>query len=804
MNDLKYNKLDYSSYLELRNIIVSKFFAHMNEPQLKAVLHIEGPLLVLAGAGSGKTTAMVNRIANILKFGSGLTQSQIDDLTQTEIDFIKNYDHNVDYLDTLAAKLIFCNIPKPWNVLAITFTNKAADELKSRLEKSVGEEIASGVEASTFHSACVKILRRNIDKIGYDKSFAIYDTDDSKKVISEIINQMELDIKLFPVKSVMSKISSAKNELMSPEQVLGNIDINNYKSSTIAKIYSVYQDELLKSNALDFDDIIKLTVELFEKCPDILEYYQDKFKYIIVDEYQDTNYAQFKLIYLLSKKYNNICVVGDDDQSIYKFRGATIDNILNFEKYFKNTFVIRLEQNYRSTKTILDVANSVISKNFIRKDKKLWTDNEIGEKVVVYDSVNEYGEANFVVDTILKNIENGYKYSDNAILYRTNFQSNIIEQYLVKSGIPYKIIGGLRFYERKEIKDIIAYLNVINNYNDNLRLKRIINEPKRGIGDTTVSVAQELAQETGESLFNIISNSDKYKQLSKKNTILKSFCSLIRELTDDLGKMSLVDFVDQVLHKTGYLKYIEMLGREGAAKLDNINQLLVNIKKYQDTASSPSLEGFLEEISLYADPESVEKNDSTQVLLMTIHAAKGLEFPNVIIIGMEEGIFPGNQVVYDYKDVEEERRLAYVGFTRAKTKLNLVYAKERRFYNKTLVGVPSRFIGEIPETLCEFISQSYPIEIKESDKYKKNIAVNNAKAMSVRKTIGIGFSQSPKAIDGLVQEIKTGSNVKHKIFGVGKVIKAVPMANDMLLEIEFDKVGKKKVMANFVGIKLCN
>ncbi|MBP0979681.1 MAG: UvrD-helicase domain-containing protein [Oscillospiraceae bacterium] len=804
MDSFKNKELNYDKYLSLRNKIISKFFNKMNEPQLKSVLCLRGPVLILAGAGSGKTTAMVNRMANILKFGSGLTESEVNNLTQEDWDFIENYNHDIDYLNPLASKLIFCNIAKPWNVLAITFTNKAADELKNRLEENLGPEIARNVGASTFHSACVKILRRNIDKVGngYDKSFAIYDSDDTKKIITEIINKMELDTKLFSVKSVVSKISSAKNELMSPEQILLEGDVNNYKLSTIAKIYSVYQDELLKSNALDFDDIIKLTVELFESCPDVLDYYQDKFKYIMVDEYQDTNHAQFRLIYLLSKKHSNICVVGDDDQSIYKFRGATIDNILNFEKYFKNTLVIRLEQNYRSTKTILNVANSVISKNFIRKDKKLWTDNDTGDKVSVYDSVNEYGEAKFVVDTILQNIENGFKYSDNAVLYRTNFQSNIIEQYLVKSGIPYKIIGGLRFYERKEIKDIIAYLSVINNYNDSLRLKRIINEPKRGIGSTTMSIAQDLAQKSGESLFDIINNSDKYKLLSKKSTTLMSFCSLIKDLASLLNKLSLVDFVDQVLHKTGYLKYIEMLGKEGAAKLDNINQLLVNIKKYQESVAEPTLEGFLEEISLYSDPDSVEKEDNSQVLLMTIHSAKGLEFPNVIIIGMEEGIFPGNQVVYDYKDVEEERRLAYVGFTRAKTKLSLVYAKERRFYNKTLVGVPSRFINEIPEDFCEFISQGYPLETKEADKYKTNVAIDRAKAMNARKTLGIGFQTQDKTLDNLSNEITAGSNVKHKIFGIGTVLRAVPMANDTMLEVEFDKVGIKKVMANFAGIRL--
>ena len=793
----------YNKYLKLRNAIISKFFKHMNQEQLKAVLAVKGPVLILAGAGSGKTTAMVNRIENILKFGIGLDEDEVNNLTEDEWDFLENYDHERDHLDVLADKLIFCHKPKPWNVLAITFTNKAAEELRSRLAVQLGDEMAADINASTFHSACTKILRRNIDKLGYNNNFTIYDADDTKKIINEIINSLNLDTKLFPVKSVMSKISAAKNEMLSPEQLLMSDAINNYKISTIAQIYEAYQAELIKSNAIDFDDIIKLTVELFEKCPDVLEYYQNT-KYIMVDEYQDTNHSQFKLIYLLSKKHNNVCVVGDDDQSIYKFRGATIENILNFEKYFKNTMVIRLEQNYRSTKTILNVANAVISKNFTRKEKTLWTDNEIGDKVTIYSAINEYQEAQFVVDTILKNIENGCKYADNAVLYRTNFQSNLIEQYLVKAGIPYKIIGGLRFYERKEIKDVISYLSVINNVNDNLRLRRIINEPKRGIGETTVQTAQDIAQETGRSLFDVINDSDTYPQLSKKSNILKSFTDLIKQLIVRLNTMPLSDFVNEVLHKTGYLKYIEMLGREGEAKLDNIRQLINNIQKYEETAQSPTLAGFLEEISLYEDAQTIEKEDNTQVLLMTLHAAKGLEFPYVIIIGMEEGIFPGTQSIYDYKDIEEERRLAYVGFTRAKSKLYLVYAKERKIYNKTLLGSPSRFIKEIPEDYCDVVVQEYPSAVRAVDKYRRNVARNTAQAMNTRKAIGIGFGQNAKQTSNVSQNFEKGCNVKHKIFGVGKVIKITPMANDTLLEVNFEKVGNKKVMANFTGIIRCD
>lgn len=804
MNNIKHNNHTYNEYLRLRNKIVSQFFIKMNDKQLEAVLSTQGPELILAGAGSGKTTVMVNRIANILKYGVGLKKEEIDTLTDSDWDFLINYDHNKDYIDPLASKLIFCNIPNPWNILAITFTNKAAGELQLRLEKMLGNEISSNINASTFHSACVKILRKNINRIGYDKNFVIYDTDDCKKIISDIITNLNLDIKLFPVKSVMSKISFAKNELLSPSQMINDKDINNYKLTTIAKIYSLYQQELLNCSAIDFDDIIKLTVELFQKNEDVLAYYQDKFKYIMVDEYQDTNHAQFKLIYLLSKKYNNICVVGDDDQSIYKFRGATIDNILNFEKHFKDTLIIRLEQNYRSTKTILNAANAVISNNFIRKEKKLWTDNNAGDKVVVYTALSEYGEANFVVKTILKNIENGYKYSDNAILYRTNFQSNIIEQFLVKSGIPYKIIGGLRFYDRKEIKDVIAYLSVINNLNDNLRLKRIINEPKRGIGPKTISDAQIISQQEGISLFEVIDNSDKYKSLYKKLNTLLSFSALIKELKELSNTMPISDFVNIMLQKTGYLKYLEMVGFEGATKLDNINQLILNIKKYEETTENPSLEGFLEEISLYSDVDTVEKEDNTQVLLMTLHSAKGLEFPNVIIIGMEEGIFPGNQVSYDNKDVEEERRLAYVGFTRAKNKLYLVYAKERKLYNKILLGVPSRFLNEIPKDFCEFDNQNYPTTIRDNVKYKKNEAINNAKIMNTRKTIGIGFKPDIEVSNRNTSDFKIGQMVKHKIFGDGKIIKANQIANDVLLEIDFDKVGRKKVMANFTGIKRCD
>ncbi len=799
----------FNKYQNFRNKIIGQFFNKMNPEQLKAVLATQGSVLILAGAGSGKTTVMVNRIANILKYGVGLNKTEVNLLTDEEWSFLENYNHERDFANPLASKLIFCNTPKPWNILAITFTNKAADELKSRLAINLSEEEALNVNASTFHSACVKILRRDINNLGYNNNFTIYDTNDSKKIISEIIENMNLDPKLFAVKAIMAKISSAKNELISPTQMAANEDMNNYKSATIVNIYKAYQNQLLKSNALDFDDIISLTVELFEKYPEILEYYQNKFKYIMVDEYQDTNHSQFKLIYLLSKKHGNICVVGDDDQSIYKFRGANIDNILNFEKYFNNTLVIRLEQNYRCTQTILNAANAVIAKNFMRKEKTLWTNNQIGERVCVYASVNEYGEAKFVVETILKNIKNGYKYSDNAVLYRTNFQSNIIEQYLVKSGIPYKIIGGLRFYERKEIKDIVAYLCVINNPNDNLRLKRIINEPKRGIGEATIKAAQNIANETGLSLFEVIENNMNYKALAKKSNTLSSFVLLIKELINLSKTSSLSNLTEEILHKSGYLKYIEMLGNEGASKIDNIHQLIANIQKYQETAPEPSLAGFLEEISLYTDSDmdAVEDGDNTQVLLMTLHAAKGLEFNQVIIIGMEEGIFPGSQVVYDYKDVEEERRLAYVGFTRAKNQLYLVYAKERKFFNKTLVGISSRFINEIPENLCEFATQEYPSEVRAAEKYKTNIARNTAKAMTARKSIGIGGvggTKDKKTFTKVNQIFKNGSNVKHKIFGMGKVIKVTPIANDTLLEINFEKVGNKKMMANFAGIILCD
>ncbi len=794
----------YYQYLTLRNNIISNFFKDMNSEQLKAVLAINGPVLILAGAGSGKTTTIINRIANILKFGAGLDEQQVHNLTKQEWDFLRNYNHERDYGNPLSSKLVFCNIPKPWNLLAITFTNKAAQELKSRLVSKLGCEVAEKVNASTFHSACVKILRKDIDKIGYNKNFVIYDTDDSKKIISEIINSMNLDSKLFPVKSVMSQISFAKNALVSPENMLINQDLNNYKLSTIASIYSTYQNELFQCNALDFDDIIKFTVELFEKCPDVLKEYQNKFKYIMVDEYQDTNHAQFKLTSLLSQQHKNLCVVGDDDQSIYKFRGATIDNILNFEKNFENVLVIRLEQNYRSTKTILNAANAVISKNFERKDKSLWTNNQEGDKISVYAALNEYGEAQFIADTILNNIQNGMKYSDNAVLYRTNQHSNIIEQCLVKSGIPYKIVGGYKFYERREIKDIIAYLSVINNCNDNLRLKRIINEPKRGIGETTMKNVVEIAQKQGLSLFDVIDKSAEYKALAKKSNILTSFSALINDLIKMLDSIPLTDFISEVLNRTGYLRYIEMLGKIGKSKLDNIDQLIENIRRYEETSENPSLHGFLEEISLYADQDPEESEDGTQVLLMTLHSAKGLEFKNVMIVGMEEGMFPGNNVTYDYNDIEEERRLAYVGFTRARNKLHLIYSKERKFYNKTLIGHPSRFIDEIPGSLCDFSSQDYPSEVRAIDKYKSNIAINKAMAMKARKKIGIGFDPVQTTTEHNSQNFVKGSNVRHKVFGIGTIVNVTPVANDVFLEIKFEKVGNKKIMANFAGLKVCD
>ena len=722
--------------------------------QQQAVFCTEGPLLILAGAGSGKTTVLVNRIAYIL---------------QSEL----------------------C---KPWQILAITFTNKAAGELKERICNAVPEG-GSDIWAATFHSTCARILRRYGDRIGFTSHFTVYGTDDQKKLVKDILKQLNYDEKMLPVKRVLNEISKAKDEMLTPQEMLKRAGYDNLKQS-VAKVYEIYQSRLKTADAMDFDDMLCKTVELFQKCPDILEFYQNQFKYIMVDEYQDTNKVQYKFVSMLAAKYGNICVVGDDDQSIYKFRGATIENILSFENTFKGAKMIRLEQNYRSTQNILNAANGVISNNTMRKGKTLWTENAVGDKIEVHTSDSERDEAQFIAKTILDGVADGRKFSDFAILYRMNAQSNSIEQALSRSGIPHRVIGGRRFYDREEIRDMVAYLQVINNPHDDVRLGRIINVPKRGIGATTLEKASEIAAGLGESIYSVIKDADVYPQLSRAATKLKSFVALIDGLmeAEQSGDYSLAELYNLILEHTDYEKYLKTEKDNPDVRIENIEELSSNIIKFEeDYAEEASLSNFLEEISLQTDIDNYDAEADSSVM-MTLHSAKGLEFPVVFIAGLEEGVFPSIATMMNPDELNEERRLAYVGITRAKEKLYITKAKSRMLMGHTSYNKVSRFVNEIPPELLNYTGE------------KKTFASTNGfSASSSHISIGAGSKFSPnKSFNTFTKPAvksgtvyKKGDCVFHKVFGKGMIMKTEKMGNDTMLEVAFDKAGTKTLMANF-------
>lgn len=733
---------------------LKKQFSHMNNMQQQAVFCTEGPLLILAGAGSGKTTVLVNRIAYIL---------------QSEL----------------------C---KPWQILAITFTNKAAGELKERICNAVPEG-GSDIWAATFHSTCARILRRYGDRIGFTSHFTVYGTDDQKKLVKDILKQLNYDEKMLPVKRVLNEISKAKDEMLTPQEMLKRAGYDNLKQS-VAKVYEIYQSRLKTADAMDFDDMLCKTVELFQKCPDILEFYQNQFKYIMVDEYQDTNKVQYKFVSMLAAKYGNICVVGDDDQSIYKFRGATIENILSFENTFKGAKMIRLEQNYRSTQNILNVANGVISNNTMRKGKTLWTENAVGDKIEVHTSDSERDEAQFIAKTILDGVADGRKFSDFAILYRMNAQSNSIEQALSRSGIPHRVIGGRRFYDREEIRDMVAYLQVINNPHDDVRLGRIINVPKRGIGATTLEKASEIAAGLGESIYSVIKDADVYPQLSRAATKLKSFVALIDGLmeAEQSGDYSLAELYNLILEHTDYEKYLKTEKDNPDVRIENIEELSSNIIKFEeDYAEEASLSNFLEEISLQTDIDNYDAEADSSVM-MTLHSAKGLEFPVVFIAGLEEGVFPSIATMMNPDELNEERRLAYVGITRAKEKLYITKAKSRMLMGHTSYNKVSRFVNEIPPELLNYTGE------------KKTFASTNGfSASSSHISIGAGSKFTPnKSFNTFTKPAvksgtvyKKGDCVFHKVFGKGMIMKTEKMGNDTMLEVAFDKAGTKTLMANF-------
>lgn len=773
------------THAEIRDKIIEKDFSRMNGMQLKAVTAALGPVLILAGAGSGKTTVLVNRIAYLVKYGNAYKNSDVPFLNDIDIaaagDFL---DGKTDYIDGAPFSV---NPAKPWEILAITFTNKAANELKERISLKLGEQSAD-VWAGTFHSVCGKILRRHATKIGYTSHFTIYDTDDQKKVIKEIMKSDGIEEKMFPVKSVLSAISRAKDKLITPEEMLEQNA--SYRDNMIAKIYKKYTVRMLNNDAMDFDDMINNTVKLFRENPDVLDYYQNRFKYLMVDEYQDTNHAQYVLVSLLAQKHRNICVVGDDDQSIYHFRGATIENILNFESEFPNSTVIRLEQNYRSTGNILNVANAVIKNNTGRKGKNLWTENGDGGKVTLYTASDEKSEASYIADRILENVKNGAKFSDHAVLYRMNAQSNALENVFARSGISYRVIGGTKFFERKEIKDVLAYLSVINNPYDDLRLKRIINEPKRSIGDTTVNNAAQISDSLGLSLFEVFKTADEYPLLSRASAKIKDFCAIIDELRESANSVSIHELFEEMLDKTGYLAALKAAGEEEQDRVDNINEFASSIVMYELENETTSLSGFLEEIALVTDIDAMENDD--KVVLMTIHAAKGLEFNNVFISGMEEGIFPGNQSIYDGpKAIEEERRLAYVAITRAKRELTITSTAMRLLFGSTNRNIPSRFLKEIPEEFCDIKKPKSSFSSYFDVSYTPKSTASNYIAASQRK-------QPIKDTN----KYTIGMSVEHKTFGEGVVLQVSTLGDDCLLEIEFKNVGKKKLMANFAKLKI--
>ena len=857
-------------YLALRDQYIESRFARLNPVQRQAVFATEGPLLILAGAGSGKTTVLVNRIANIIRFGSAHGSTELPrPVTEADLNDLRNAVAAGRDLPRETAYLAV-RPARPWNVLAITFTNKAAGELKERLRAMLGDTLGGDVNASTFHSACVRMLRRDAERIGFPKSFTIYDSDDQQRVIKQIYKDLMIDDKFLPVKSAIGQISSFKDKLLSAEDVAGE-PFANTKAQLVSKIYTAYAGRLKAAGAMDFDDLIFHTVKLLQNDAEAREYYQNRFRYVVVDEYQDTSIAQFHLVRLLAGGTNNVCVVGDDDQSIYKFRGATIENILNFEKVFTGAKTIRLEQNYRSTANILNAANSVIKNNMGRKGKTLWTDHGDGEKVHHYTATNEQDEASHIADVIGEHLREGASLKDHAVLYRMNAQSNPIETYFARAGIPYRIVGGQRFFDRKEVKDINSYLAIIVNPRDDVRLRRIINEPARKIGMTTIEKIGELAASKGVPMTEIIAHVRDYPELQRAAAALERFYEMYRELCDLSVSEPLDQFVGDVIAKSGYEAMLKAMKEEGETRRENLGQLVSSIKTYADqNGEDATLSGFLEEVALISDLDSYD-NDADSVTMMTIHSAKGLEFPYVFVVGMEDGIFPGEMAKYNEEDMEEERRLCYVAITRAKKELYLSTSRTRMIFGQTRRNPPSAFLSEIdPGLLDETQSPeltgygggfgagygSYSTNVPGGRSGYSGASrgyLNSEYNARPRGGFGGGYSsgfasgghESPNSYGGRHQVQSTGFGsgygrsrsagntapagagtstlagapsaapqkkaaaasyaagdiVEHRVFGRGKVLKATPIAGDCIVEIQFDRVGVKKTMANYAPLK---
>lgn len=754
----------------------------LNDKQYEAVVNTDGPCLVIAGAGSGKTKVLTHKIAYLLE----------------EKDV------------------------KPWNILAITFTNKAANEMKERVENLVGEA-AKDMWIGTFHSICVKILRRFIDRIGFEHSFVIFDTSDQRTLIKECLKDLQIDDKMFTDRIVQFEISNAKNDMKEPEEYEA-ISKGDYRKEKIASVYRLYQKRLKENNAIDFDDIINYTIKIFKENEDVLDYYTNKFNYILVDEYQDTNKSQFTLIRLLADAHGNITVVGDNDQGIYSFRGADISNILNFEKDFKGTKIIKLEQNYRCTQNILNAANSVIKNNEVKYKKKLWTENEEGSLPTFHVSDDEYDEGRYIVEEInhLRR-EEYYKYSDFAVLYRMNSQSRAIEEILRREDIPYKIVGGLKFYERKEIKDIIAYLRLINNTSDNLALKRIINEPKRGIGKTSLDKIQAISEQTGIPMYNIIKEADQYG-LARVYANAQSFVAAIEDLISKKDEYTITELIKHTLKETGYTKALEEENSiEAENRIENLEEFLTVAVQFEEEEAENDLSSFLEGITLSSDLDGMDEEEES-VTLMTLHSAKGLEFPVVFLVGMEEGIFPGYKSIGEPKELEEERRLCYVGITRAKNNLFLTCSRQRTMFGSTSCNPVSRFVKEIPKAMLEGSSE---LGGETENKFKDNnyewsygktgsskVVSYKIETSNTRKEPSFAFKSAESFLAKLnnkaqtsqadVSKYKEGQRIYHKRFGEGNISKIEPEGDDLKLDIQFDKVGHKRLMAKFANLEIIN
>lgn len=793
--------MDKSEILALRRAVLEKDFARMNDRQKQAVFTVNGPLLILAGAGSGKTTVLINRIANILRYGDAYNSTYLrDDLDENDIAACKAYIENGTPLTTESQEHLSVSACAPWRIMAITFTNKAAGELKDRLCAMLGET-ANDIWASTFHSTCARILRRDGERIGYSSHFTVYDTDDQRRLMKSILKELDISEKNITPKSILNEISRAKDSLISPAEYALTVG-DDFRLKIISRAYTTYQKRLEDADAMDFDDLINKVVELFKKCPDVLEYYQNHFRYLMVDEYQDTNHAQYTFVRMLAEKSGNLCVVGDDDQSIYKFRGATIENILSFENTFQNATVIRLEQNYRSTQNILDAANAVIEHNTERKGKTLWTQNGTGAMIHLHTAENETDEAERITKIILDGVAAGRKFSDYAVLYRMNSQSLTFERNFAKSGVPHRIIGGTRFYERREIREMIAYLSVINNPSDEMRLRRIINTPKRSIGDRSVEVAAQIGQQTGEALFEVVSHAKDYPALSRaanKMTLFAAQMHGLIELNND-EKVTLGELYDELVERIDYLNFLKTDDPESAEdRAANVQELASNLRRFEEENPEGTLSDFLEEVSLITDIDNYD-NNADSVVLMTVHSAKGLEFPVVFLPGMEENIFPGMASVYVPSEVEEERRLAYVAITRAKEELYIFHAESRMIFGMTNRNRVSRFVEEIPETLVEHTrSRDYsarPVSMPSFGGAKPFGEAPKTKSVAEAG----GFMPKPRVKPAPAGTYRVGDTVLHKAFGTGLIVSATPMANDTLLEVAFDKVGTKKLFANFARL----